>query len=220
MKPILLVVIVFFITNTIFAQEEIPQDTTFQDSTYQEKPIKKEKKKKDSFKVFAGATFSNLHVSQDLYESKIQPGFMLGFSYKRGKFFYYEIGARYNHSIYQLSNLVNPEESTGGDDSFTVGAIEVPITGGINLTSVVDRILGVRIFAGVVPTFILSVTENDAGMTKEDINTFNLHGQCGVGLDVAFIFIEAGYNYGFNDLYINDIQSNPQQVFINLGFRF
>ena len=54
----------------------------------------------------------------------------------------------------------------------------------------------------------------------DDINTFNLYGQGGVGVDVAFLFLEAGFNYGFTDLFKNDIESNPYQIFVNLGFRF
>jgi outer membrane protein W len=64
------------------------------------------------------------------------------------------------------------------------------------------------------------VGDNDLGINKERTNTFNFHGQAGVGVDVAFLFLEAGFNYGFSDLLKNDVQSNPAQVFINLGFRF
>ena len=42
----------------------------------------------------------------------------------------------------------------------------------------------------------------------------------GFGLDIAFLFVETGYKYGFNDLFKNDIQSNPEQILVNLGFRF
>jgi hypothetical protein len=187
LKPILLIVVTFFISSVIFAQEDILQDSTLQDTTIQEEPKKekKESKRKDSFKIFGGGTINALNVSSDMYESSEDAGFMLGVSYKRGKFFYYEFGARYNQYGYKLT-----------------------------------RIVGVRIFAGLVPAFRLSVGDNELGITKESTNTFNLHGQAGVGVDVAFLFIEAGFNYGFGDLLKNDVQSNPVQVFINLGFRF
>jgi len=229
LKPILLIVVTFFISSVIFAQEELLQDTTLQDTTVQEEPVqiepvqeepKKEKqvsKRKDSFKVFGGGTINSLNVSPDVYESNENVGFILGVSYKRGRFFYYELGARYNRYAYQLTDLLNPEN---GESSFSVRMVDVPINGGINLTSFVDRIVGVRIFVGVVPAFRVSVGDNNLGITKESTNTFVLHGQGGVGLDVAFIFLEAGFNYGFSDLLKNDIQSNPVQVFINLGFRF
>lgn len=234
MKPILLIVVTFFISSVIFAQEEILQDSTLQDTTLQVEPVqvepvqevpiqeepKKEKqvsKRKDSFKLFGGGTINSLNVSPDVYESNENVGFMLGVAYKRGKFFYYELGARYNQYGYQLTDRLNPEN---GESSFSVRIVDVPITGGINLTSFVERMVGVRIFVGVVPAFRVSVGDNNLGITKESTNSFVLHGQGGIGLDVAFIFLEAGFNYGFSDLLKYDIQSNPVQVFINLGFRF
>ena len=229
LKPILLIVVTFFISSVIFAQEELLQDTTLQDTTVQEEPVqiepvqeepKKEKqvsKRKDSFKVFGGGTINSLNVSPDVYESNENVGFILGVSYKRGRFFYYELGARYNQYGYQLTDLLNPEN---GESSFSVRVVDVPITVGINLTSFVERIVGVRIFVGVVPAFRINVGDNNLGITKESTNSFVLHGQGGIGLDVAFIFLEAGFNYGFSDLLKYDTQSNPAQVFINLGFRF
>lgn len=249
LKPILLIVVTFFLSSVIFAQEEILQDTTLLDTTLQEEAIqeepiqeesiqeesiqeepiqeeaiqeepkkdKRESKRKDSYKIFGGGTINGLNVSPDAYESEENVGFMLGVSYKRGKFFYYELGARYNQYAYQLTDLLNPEN---GEGSFSVSIVDVPINLGINFTSFVDRLLGVRIFVGAVPSFRLSVKDNNLGITKESTNTFVLHGQGGVGLDVAFIFLEAGFNYGFSDLLKYDTQSNPVQVFINLGFRF
>ncbi len=254
LKPILMVLITFFISVVIFAQEELPHDSTIQEPTLQdtipqeptiqdtilqeptmqdstiqdssivvannvEEPIKekKETKRKDSFKIFAGGTLNALNVSSDMYESSEDAGFMLGVSYKRGKFFYYEFGARYNQYGYKLTDLSIPGN---GQSSFSVSVMDIPLNVGINFTSFVERIIGVRIFAGLVPAFRLSVGDNDLGITKESTNTFNFHGQAGVGVDVAFLFLESGINYGFGDLLKNDVQSNPVQVFINLGFRF
>ena len=232
LKPVLLIVFTLFISSVIFAQEEIlrdtiaqdtiiqdtiAQDTTTQDSSNLEKSTeeKQAKKKRDSFKIFGGGTYNSLDVSSYNYESDEQMGFLLGFSYKRGRIFYYELGARYKQDAYKLTDLGVPEN---GDDSFSVSMIDIPIMGGINITSVIDRILGVRIFAGVVPAFRLSVGDNNLEITNESTNTLNLLGQGGIGLDVAFIFLETGINYGFSDLLKNDIQSNPLQFFIYLVF--
>jgi len=244
LKPILLMVVTFCISSVIFAQEDKLQDSTIQDSTIQDtivqEPVvqdtsavvastvvassveepqkeKKESKRKDSFKIYGGGTVNDLNVTSDMYESSQQGGYMLGLSYKRGKFFYYEFGARYNHYGYLLRELSNPGN---GRSDFSVGVLDIPLNLGLNLTSFVDRIVGVRIFAGVVPAFRLSVGDNDLGISKENTNSFNFHGQAGLGVDILFLFIEAGFNYGFSDLLMNDIQSNPAQVFINLGFRF
>jgi hypothetical protein len=213
------------ISNFIFAQEPVVQDTvvqqtTVQDSTIKKTPKKKTKKKKDSFKVFAGATYSSLKTATDKYDSNPQIGYLLGFSYKSGRFFYYEIGATYNNSSYQVIDKQNGRASSTDTTTFSVGAIDFPIKLGLNFTSFADRLIGVRVFAGVIPAFTLNVGDNDMGYTKDNINKFNFYGEGGVGIDVAFIFVEAGINYGFSDLLSNNIQSNPQQFFVNLGFRF
>ena len=106
------------------------------------------------------------------------------------------------------------------DGVFSVRSVDIPVTVGINFLTFVSRIVGLRVFVSAVPEFALGVGDNKLGISMDHINTFNIYGQAGVGVDVAFIFVEAGYNYGFIDLFKNDIQSNPNQIFINLGFRF
>ncbi len=215
-KSINLLAVMIFISSTIFAQAVTEADSTSQEPPKKEKKVKQ---KRDAFKVYAGANFNDLNVSSDIYETNMKTGFLVGASYKRGRFFYWEIGARFNHYVYELKDLVDPIDSTNAK-SFATSAIEIPVSGGINLTSFVDRLVGVRIFISAVPSFAIGVGDNDLGITKNDINSFNFLGQAGVGLDVAFLFAEAGFNFGINDLLANDIQSNPYQVFVVLGFRF
>jgi hypothetical protein len=202
-----------FFSHHLFSQVEA--DTVQHEEIKKEK---KEKKKRDAFKIFAGATINNLLVSEDLYESTSMPGFMLGASYQRGRFFYWEIGARYNNYVFDLVPTGANGDTTLKND-FGVRVIDVPITGGINFTSFVSRIIGVRVFVSAVPSFFISMGENSALLKEENINRFNFHGQGGVGIDVAFIFIEGGFNFGFGD-FMQTMDSNPTQVFVNLGFRF
>ena len=184
----------------------------------------KEKKKKDEFKVYAGVTFNHLNIDTEYFESLFTPGFNLGASYKRGKFFYWELGVRYDNPIYNLAPVGTPDSVSYTDKIFSVRNLGIPITGGINILSVTSRIVGLRAFISVVPSFTLGVGDNDIGITKDDLNSFNLLGQGGIGVDVAFIFIETGFSYGFSnlvkDINSNEIKSNPLQIYLNLGFRF
>jgi len=219
-KPLLLVLMVCFISGVLFAQEEVVvQDSIVQDSTVEEKPVKEKKikKKKDAFKLYGGVSFSDLNVASDIYQSNTQTGFKFGGSYQRGRFFYFEVGAEYNHSVYEFTTNLGQVPSAYIDNSFAIGAIDIPIRGGINFTSFVSRLIGVRAFVGAVPAFNVYV---DDQISKDDVNTFNFYGTGGLSVDVAFLFVEAGYNYGFIDLFKNDFQSNPQQFFVNLGLRF
>ena len=97
--------------------------------------------------------------------------------------------------------------------------LEVPISIGINALSLTRRVLGVRIFGGVVPGYILGIEENPFDLVTDDFNRFQLSGRVGVGVDVLFLFIEGSYQYGFTEL-LEDQKSNLSQLDLKLGFRF
>lgn len=191
-------------------------DTAVQEKDKKEK--KEDKKRKDEFIPFVGVNFNMLSMSDDNIEANTGIGWHLGFDYKRGKFFYWQVGARFNYAVYGLKNLsIQPDTA----DYINVGVsdIEIPITGGINFLSAINRVVALRLFVSAYPAFALGVTENDLNLTKDDINSFMLYGQAGIGVNVAFLVIETGYNFGFQDL-LKDYDSKPGQIFVNLGFRF
>lgn len=219
-KSFLLAIAVFMFSNILIAQSDTLQ-TTQAEPEKKEKKQKKDKKRKDEFKVYVGANFNQLNIANDRYYSNMGVGWDLGFSYKRGKFFYWEIGARYNNPVYFLKdNQVSPDSSSIFDGQFGVKNIDIPITGGINFLSVTSRIVGLRVFVSAIPSFALGIGNTDLPIEKEDLNSFMLYGQAGIGVDVAFMFLEGGFNYGFTNLFKTDFSSNPYQVFLNLGFRF
>ncbi len=93
--------LLFSFSTIMFAQD----DTTNQDVTIKEK---KEKKARSSFKVSAGVTLNSLNLdSADGLGSIAAAGYNLGISYKRGRFLYYEVGARFNRRYFIVSDLNN-----------------------------------------------------------------------------------------------------------------
>ena len=223
LKSHFLLLIFIFVANIMFAQTSAlapsPDDIDYYPQDESETKQKKGKKRKDEFKVFGGVNFNILSMDTKLLKPAMATGWDLGASYKRGKFFYWQIGATYNNSVY---NLMDTTLIPGSllDGVFSVRSVDIPVTVGINFLTFVSRIVGLRVFVSAVPEFALGVGDNKLGISMDHINTFNIYGQAGVGVDVAFIFVEAGYNYGFIDLFEHDIKSNPNQIFINLGFRF
>jgi hypothetical protein len=215
-----LIIIIASVFNSVTAQVDTTKvaqpDTTIQQKGKDEK--KNDKKRKDEFIVYGGVNFNMLSVDADVTESEVNVGYHLGFDYKRGKFFYWQVGLRYNNAVYKLKPVDHPLDFP---DEYTmaVRSIDIPVTGGINFLSAINRIVALRLFVSAVPAINLSVGENDYDITKDDINSFILYGQAGIGINVAFILLEAGYNFGFQDM-LKDYQSKPGQVFINLGFRF
>jgi hypothetical protein len=217
-----MLIVIASIFNAAMAQVDTSQaakpDTTIQEKGKDQK--KDDKKRKDEFIVYAGVNFNNLDVDPNVFESEVNVGYHLGFDYKRGKFFYWQAGLRYNNAVYQLTSY--PPQPVGFpmvESSMAIRSFEIPVTGGINFLSAVNRIIALRVFISAVPAINLGVGDNDFNFTKDDINSFILYGQGGIGVNVAFIVLEAGYNYGFQDL-LKDYESKPGQVFVNLGFRF
>ena len=217
LKQVFILVLTLSFSTVIFAQDNnIVQDSTSQDDTTQQK---KEKKARSSYKLSAGVNFNDLGLdSAEGAVSGTRVGYNLGFSYKRGRFFYYEIGARYNNRVFD----VTPENQP--TNSLSVSAIDIPLTAGVNLTSFADRLIGVRLFVSAVPSFSLNIDGDELGLEKDDIANVMFYGQGGIGIDIAFFFVEVGYNYGFSNI-IKDIEnesitSNPGQGYVNIGFRF
>lgn len=216
LKSATLILVFIFISNVFFAQTDSTQVVQNEIKTIEKQQTKK---RKDELKVFGGVNFNILSMDTKLLKPAMAVGWDLGASYKRGKFFYWQIGATYNNAVYNLMDTTLIQGSLL-DGVFSVRSIGIPVTVGVNFLNFVSRIAGVRVFVSAVPEFALGVGGNKLGISMDHINTFNLYGQAGVGVDVAFIFVEAAYNYGFDDLFKDDIKSNPNQIFINLGFRF
>ena len=205
----------------MFAQTDTTQETTIAVQDTVPPPVaeepKKEKKKRDRFKVHGGITLSSLSVNTAEYESSSGLGYVLGASYERGRFFYWEIGAQLNNSVYTLIDKELPENN---EFDLKVNQVGIPIRGGINVLSAVDRIVGLQFFVGAVPSFMIGVGDNDFGFDKNDIKSFNFNGQAGVAVNIAFFYIEANYNIGFGDIFENGMKSGPSQLQALLGFRF
>jgi len=177
---------------------------------------KKDKKgKKNKIVFYTGINFTDLSSSPS-YDSEAETGYQLGAYYKQGRFVYWQAGARFATSVIGFK----PGSSSGTDyTSIKVSDVDFPLTLGLNFTSFMDRVLGVRLFVSAVPAFTIGVNDNSY-ITKDDLNSFLLYGQGGIGIDFAFLVLETGYNYGFNEIVTDDPDSKPGQLFINLGFRF
>jgi hypothetical protein len=204
LKQISLIVLAFCFSNILMAQDEDVQE-------------KKERKARSSFKISAGVNFNGLNLDTETETtSDLTIGYNLGVSYKRGRFFYYEIGARLNSRPYDFKNAFDSSDTF----SFSTTAIDVPISLGLNLTSFADRLVGVRVFVSGIPSFTTSKDiKGIDDLTEDNLEDFIFYGQLGVGVDIAFFFVELGFNYGFDDM-VNTINSNPNQGYLNIGFRF
>jgi len=211
--PLLLVSILFYFSA--YAQTDtIPnKNSAVKDTIVEKSSKKKERKRVSDFKVYGGISANKILLSDSSFESAYATGYLLGFSYRQGRFGYWEIGANYNKSVVTL------EGENIFKDNLKIGQLEVPLSAGVNLLSATRRVLGIRLFGGVVPGYITSVKDNPFNLVDDDFNRFQLSGRVGLGVDILFLFIEFGYQHGFIDV-LKDQDSNLSQVDFRLGFRF
>lgn len=211
--PVLLVIILFSI-NAFAQSDSIPEENVaVQDTVIEESSKKKSHKRVSDFKIYGGISTSKILLSDSPFESAYATGYLLGFSYRKGRFGYWEVGLNYNNSAVSLKGVNILEEN------MQIRQLEVPLSFGINLLSATRRLLGLRLFGGLVPAYIVDIGDNPFNLDIDDFNRFQLAGRVGAGVDVFFLFIEAGYQYGVIDL-LTDQDSNLSQVDLRLGFRF
>jgi len=168
------------------------------------------------FVIYAGPNISTLRVNSEELDKESQTGWHVGLSWRSKGFLFSQFGLRYNSPVF---SILPANHRDSGDHKFSVSAIDIPLTLGINILSATDKVLALRGFISAVPSFNIGVGDNDYGYDKDKIETFNFAGTLGIGVDVLFLVFELGYNYGFIDL-IKDKDSKPGQAFLNIGFRF
>jgi len=195
-------------TDSLAIENSIVRDTIIEKSTE-----KKSVKRVSDFKIYGGISASKILLPNSAYESSYSAGYILGASYKRGKFGYWEIGLNYNSSLAALEDVMVSNQT------MKIGQIEMPFSVGLNLLAETRRILGLRIFGGLAPGYINNVGDNQFDLSLGDFNQFQLGGRVGVGVDVLFLFVEGGYQYGIIDL-LKEQDSNLSQLYVLLGFRF
>lgn len=211
--PLLLFAIL--LNSSAFAQNDsIPdKDIPVQDTVIEKSTKEKVHKRVSDFKFYGGISASTIVLSNSTYEAAYAAGYNLGFAYRKGRYGYWEVGLNFNGSVVALDDVSTLEQN------MQIRFLEVPLSGGINLLGTTRRVLGLRIYGGLVPGYVVKIGDNPFGLEEGDFNQFQLGGRVGVGVDVFFLFIEAGYQYGFIDL-LNDQDSNLSQLDLRLGFRF
>jgi hypothetical protein len=212
----LLLFVTLYSFSTLAQTDSIPDNNAaVQDTVIEESSSKKEHKRVSDFKIYGGVSTSKIILSNSPYGSAYAAGYLLGFSYRKGRLGYWEIGVNYNNSTVSLDN----DSLNALEDNMQIRQLEVPLSAGINLLSLTRRVLGVRLFGGVVPGYIVGISDNPFNLVEGDFNRFQVAGRVGAGVDVLFLFLEVGYQYGFIDL-LKDQDSNLSQFDLRLGVRF
>lgn len=172
--------------------------------------------KSKRFLVYVGGNSNTMSGSTERYNTNSGTGYHVGIGWEKGGFVYYQFGLRYNEAVYGFNSKATSRDT--GD--LKVQTLDVPLTLGINFLSFA-KIVSLRAFVSAMPSFTLGVSDNHFGVSKDDVNSFIFYGQIGIGANIAFAFIDLGYNYGMSSLLKNSVSStNPGQTYVSVGVRF
>jgi hypothetical protein len=229
-KSILIIVILVILNSTAMAQVPsdtakakvdtttmLPADTVKPAQAAATTPPASEKKAKPKqLNFYIGGNSTTMSGSTASYNANSALGYQLGVAFKKGSFTYWQVGLMYNYSAYGF-NTVATNIDTG---KLNIQALDIPVTLGINFLSFA-KIVGLRAFVSAIPAFTLGVGNNGFGISKDNVNSFVFYVGGGIGVDIFFLMIDIGYNYGTGSLMKNSASStNPGQAYLNLGFRF
>jgi FlaG/FlaF family flagellin (archaellin) len=221
-KSILLIAILVILNGAVMAQ--VPSDTTkvkmpadtAKPAQATTSPASEKKAKPKQFNFYVGLNSNTMSGSTASYNANSALGYQIGIAFKKGGFTYWQVGLMYNYSAYGFNSTATHIDS----GKFNIQALDIPVTLGINFLSFA-KIVSLRAYVSAMPAFTLGVGNNDFGITKDDVNSFVFYVQGGIGVDILFLMVDIGYNYGTQSLMKNSVSStNPGQVYVNLGFRF
>ena len=229
-KSILIIVILVILNSAAMAQVPsdtakakvdtttmLPADTVKPTQTAATTPPASEKNAKPKqLNFYIGGNSNTMSGSTASYNANSALGYQLGIAYKKGSFTYWQVGLMYNYSAFGFNTAVTNID-TG---KLNIQALDIPVTLGINFLSFA-KIVGLRAFVSAIPAFTLGVGNNNFGISKDNVNSFVFYVGGGIGVDIFFLMIDIGYNYGTGSLMKNSASStNPGQAYLNLGFRF
>lgn len=144
-----------------------------------------------------GTTYNSIRDSRDLeYHGKF--AFSFGADLMLGDKIYVQPGLHYKGT----SNTLKPKDIVIGDEAeIRVNRLEIPLIVGIRYASL--GIADFRAFTGPSLSFLTNVDDDGSAydITKADYKNATLGWNAGLGIDVLFLFLDAGYQFGLSDTY-------------------
>ncbi len=156
---------------------------------------------------FSRITSENIQLSDDGVKAGLNAGVDFRIGAEDGAVFfqpglhYYNIGANFTASIDDEPGVDGV--NTNLEDGISVHSLRVPLNAGVYLTGA-ETAVRIRLNAGVTPSFILGVGDNNLQIGADDFESVNWGLNGGLGFDFTIVTLDFGYEHGLNQI-VNDI---------------
>jgi len=161
-------------------------------------------------KGLVGMNFASFHGTDTDVAAKA--GYQFGGGVLIGNKFYVEPGIQFVRSSRTIT-----AESTKVD--FSQNLVKIPVYAGVHVLGAEDKPFALRLFAGPAVSIPGKIKDGKEFFDKDNINNAIWAVDGGVGLDIFFLFIEANYEYSFNDYFADSFGDNGKHgaFIINAG---
>lgn len=153
-----------------------------------------------------------------------RPGYQFGGALTFGSRFFVQPGFQY---ATLSTSIVNENSVTGTEltDETTLKVISVPLKVGFRLIDPeTENIFNVRIFGGIDGSHVMSVDHSTnsgkiGDITADDYNNLIINADFGMGIDILFLYLDAGYSLGLTPVHSGADQAKANAFYTNLGIR-
>ena len=166
-----------------------------------------------------GYNASTLTKDLDLGHFEADRGLQFGLDLLIGNRFYVQPGLMWE--------TVNNQFDQGGENgqiNVKVNRVRIPLLIGYRFFSPENtgRYFNLRLFTGPNASFAINkaVEENSLAFDSEDLKNSVFGWHAGLGIDIAILFIDAGYTFGLSEVF-KDLPSGPRNnlFYANGGVR-
>jgi hypothetical protein len=183
----------------------------------------------DTFGQFAIRPFAGINsstITKDINETewKSELGYQAGFDMLMGNKLYFQTGLQWQ-MLNQKIDITNP--ALGDLAAFRSSHINIPVFLGMRMFDTKkSKYFNLRMFTGPDISFLLNSSEGtlkSIQFNRESLSKASYGYNLGFGLDVAFIFIDAGYRWGlsrFFDATLFDNGAKSNVFYANAGLKF
>lgn len=160
-----------------------------------------------------------------LHQRKVsgRPGYHFGAALTFGERFYVQPGFQYTTVS---TEIVNENSVTGNEltDETKINMVSVPLRVGFRLINPeTENLINVRLFGGFDGHHVMSVDHStNAGhedLGADDYSNLIVNADFGMGIDVLFLFLDAGYQLGLTPIHKSGDNGKANSFYTNIGIR-
>ncbi len=168
-------------------------------------------------KIAFGMNSSALYPDNANLKQNAELGWQMGGSWLMGDKFYVEPGIYYSNFSANLQST----DTTLLDYTSKLDMFRIPVFVGYHiLGNASDSFFNLRVFGGPTASFITKVAESNT-FKKDDFSKVLWGVDAGIGINVWWIFVDIGYEWGLNKVYNHDIYGTAKSkaLWVNAGIR-